>query len=102
VENRTGTRPGCAVGGPGRPKGVANKVTREIKDAARQLVEDPVYRRRLRARLRKGSAPHMETLLHHYAFGKPTEHVEVKDVTDVGGMTYEEMVAELRELAERA
>lgn len=60
--------------GRGRPKGVPNKATREIKDAARALVESPTYRTKLKERLEDGKAPHMETLLHHYAYGQP-KHV---------------------------
>ena len=63
--------------GGGRPKGSPNKATREIRDAARALVEDPAYRRALAKRLRNGKAPQMEVLLHHYAYGKPKETLDV-------------------------
>ena len=63
-------------GGPGRPKGVPNKATAEIKAVARRLVEDPLYVTALAQRLVRGRAPHMETLLFHYAYGKPKETVE--------------------------
>lgn len=62
--------------GPGRPKGALNKATREIKDIAAGLLSDPAYVESLRRRLTSGKAPHMETLLHHYAYGKPKESVE--------------------------
>jgi hypothetical protein len=38
---------GLKRGGPGRPKGVPNKVTVEAKAAAEALVDDPIYRERL-------------------------------------------------------
>jgi hypothetical protein len=60
----------------GRQRGTVNKVTVEIRDAARRLLELPDYRRNLRTRLIEGKAPHMETLLFHYAYGKPKETVE--------------------------
>ena len=60
----------------GRPRGSPNKATREIREAAREVLENPRYRRSLEERLLKGTAPHMETLLHHYAYGKPTERLE--------------------------
>lgn len=61
--------------GPGRPKGVPNKATREVKELARALVEDPAYRKKLRDRLLAGKAPQIEIMLWHYAYGKPKEDV---------------------------
>ena len=69
---------GFAPGNPGRPKGAQNKTTREVRDIARRLVDAPAYRKSLMARLQAGKlAPAMETLLWHYARGKPSDHVEV-------------------------
>lgn len=56
-----------------------NKATQEIKEASRLLVEDEVYVASLKVRLVEGKAPHMETLLFHYAYGKP------KETTELGG-----------------
>lgn len=70
---------GLIRGGPGRPPGVPNKVTSEIRGASKLLVEDPAYVENLKLRLVNGKAPHMETLLFHYAYGKP------KDVTEHEG-----------------
>jgi hypothetical protein len=64
-------------GNRGRPKGAINKATREIKDFARNILERPEYVASLARRLDKGDAPHMETLLHHYAYGKPREGMDV-------------------------
>jgi hypothetical protein len=61
--------------GKGKPKGTPNHATREIREAARALVEDAAYVVNLQRRLREGSAAHMETLLHHYAYGRPKETV---------------------------
>ena len=63
--------------GPGRPKGSLNQRTLEAKAIARGLLNDPIYRKNLEARLLAGEAGAMEPLLWHYAFGKPKEHVEV-------------------------
>ncbi len=61
----------------GRVKGVPNKATVEVKEAARRLIEDRAYRAALARRLRSGRiAPAMETTLWHYAYGKPKEYVE--------------------------
>lgn len=67
-------------GNPGRPKGTANKATREIKDVAQALLSRPEYRQSLQERLDKGAAPHMETLLHHYAWGKPKDTLAVESL----------------------
>lgn len=70
---------GLKRGGPGRVPGVPNRVTSEIRDASKKLVEDAKYVTGLKKRLVAGKAPHMETLLFHYAYGKP------KDVTEHEG-----------------
>lgn len=64
---------GLRRGGPGRPKGVPNKATRDIQAFSRAQLEDPAYVAALRERLIEGKAPHMETLLAHYAYGKPKD-----------------------------
>jgi hypothetical protein len=58
--------------GGGRPKGAPNKATLEIKEFARNFLMSDRYRGTLERRILAGTAPHMEVLLHHYAFGKPT------------------------------
>jgi hypothetical protein len=65
--------------GGGRPRGVPNKASLEIKKSARLLVEDEDYQASLKQRITAGKAPHMETLLFQYAYGKP------KDVTEHEG-----------------
>jgi hypothetical protein len=67
---------GLTRGGKGRPPGSLNKTTREIRDAAKAILDRPEYRASLKKRLDAGKAPHMETLLHHYAYGKPKETIE--------------------------
>lgn len=65
-------------GSPGRPKGKPNRATIEIRESAKKLVEDPAYVASLQKRLKTGKAPHMEQLLHHYAYGKPKERVGIE------------------------
>ena len=61
----------------GRPKGSANHATRDIQVFARAALSDAQYTAALKRRLLRGDAPHMETLLHHYAFGKPRDVIEL-------------------------
>lgn len=62
----------------GRPRGVPNKVTIEIRELSRGLLSDPAYLATLKQRLKKGTlAPAVWCLLYHYAYGKPKETVEV-------------------------
>ena len=97
---------------PGRPKGVRNKAAREIKERARDLMENPDYLKALKRRLEAGRAPHMETLLCHYAYGKPKEVIEysgpgggpiqVQPVpADLARLTLDQL-QQLRQLAEKA
>src|SRR6185436_12689635 len=63
----------------GRPPGQQNKVTREIKAYAREVIENPAYQQKLKQRLLNGSVPQLEVLLHYYAYGKPKLEVELTD-----------------------
>ena len=69
---------GLRRGGPGRPKGSVNQTTRDIQAFSRECLEDPKYIAALRERLREGRAPHMETLLAHYAYGKPKDTLDLR------------------------
>lgn len=62
----------------GRKKGTPNKATVEGREFARSIVDDAAYRERLRARMLSGEAnPAIEQLVWHYAYGKPTESLDV-------------------------
>lgn len=62
----------------GRQKGTPNKATAEVRALCEGLLKDPAYKAGLVKRLQTGEiAPHVEILLWHYAYGKPTEHIEV-------------------------
>jgi hypothetical protein len=74
--------PGRPKGTPktgGSQKGTPNKVTVEVRDAAKAIVEDAEYRERFIARAHAGElAPALESMLWYYAYGKPKERVELE------------------------
>jgi hypothetical protein len=64
--------------GPGRPKGVPNKATTEVKKLCTALVEDADYQARFRTRMLAGKLPPMvEAMAWYYAFGKPREQIQL-------------------------
>lgn len=89
--------------GPGRPKGSLNKATREFQRACRKLLEDKDYRDALKKRLLAGTLkPQVEVMLHHYAYGKPKETIDVnhmvqEDVTALQELTPEQLAAEAQQ-----
>jgi hypothetical protein len=69
VRNTSGLKRG---GSPGRPKGLPNKATVEVKQFSTELVVNPEYRAMLQERLLAGTLPPiLEAMLWHYAFGTP-------------------------------
>jgi uncharacterized protein YdeI (BOF family) len=68
----------------GRQKGTPNRVTVEAREAAGALVDDPIYRRTLARDMRARTVqPAIESLLWHYAKGKPKDVVEITGSLDV-------------------
>ncbi len=70
---------GLRRGGPGRPPNIPNKATQELKDWAREMLNDPDWRTSARTRCIEGKAPHIET--HFLTVGLPKP--------SVGGFTIE-------------
>lgn len=71
-----GSQPGERRGG--RSKGTKNKRSHGVEEWALELVQDAEYQMKFKERLLSGQlAPALETMVHHYAYGKPTERVEV-------------------------
>lgn len=84
-------KPGQAPPGPGRPKGVPNKITQEIREIARGLLSSEKYLNVLIRRLESGDlSPQMETLLWQYGYGKPKDTVEIT-ITDQTKLTDAEL-----------
>ena len=76
AKTKTSFKPGRKrVPGSGRKPGQQNRATLAAKEMALKYLADPKYEESLKERLLEGKAPHMETLLHQYAFGKPKETV---------------------------
>jgi hypothetical protein len=62
----------------GRKAGTPNKVTTELGEACRQLVENHEYRTYFEHRLKVGQLPPaLEAMVWHYAYGKPLERQEL-------------------------
>ena len=76
----------------GRPRGAQGKVTREVKEWARGLLEDPRYRAALQRRLIKGTCPpRLEVLLYHYAYGKPKSMADMEKAEQVRDYAQEQI-----------
>lgn len=70
-------------GGPGRPSGVSNKVTREIRGFSQGLLEDPAYQAKfLRAWRARTLPPRIEEMVWQYAYGKPAQAVDMSVTFD--------------------
>ena len=63
----------------GRLPGTPNHATLEIKEFGRAIIEDPVYRERLKQRILDGDAPQIEALLYHYTYGRPKQEADSHD-----------------------
>lgn len=78
---RPGGRPfakGQSGNPAGKKKGTLNKVTRQVKDFCFGLVNDPVYQAKFQAAFQARTIDKsLEELVWHYAFGKPSQALDV-------------------------
>ncbi len=67
----------------GRPTGVSNKVTREVREFCQGLFEDPAYQAKfLRAWRARTLPPRLEEMVWQYAYGKPAQAVDMSVTFD--------------------
>ena len=71
----------------GRQKGTGNHVGRAARRLSRKLVSDPAYLKSVEQRLLEGRAPNLETLLWHYAYGRPAQQVNLDGQMAVAQVT---------------
>jgi hypothetical protein len=75
-----GARPGERRGG--RQRGSLNKVTAEVRQAARAFLGDRRGQAQLLKKYRAGKLdPRILALFYYYAYGKPKETFDVRDTT---------------------
>lgn len=93
VKNRNTS--GLKRGGPGRPKGVPNKITSEIREACQKLF-DAAYFATAKARLDSGKvAPAVECKWLAYAFGEPKQVIDMPQMADLAAALSRKVVHEL-------
>ena len=89
-------------GRAGRGKGTLNKVTHEAREFARKFLDSEDYRKSLERRILLDELPGgVEVMLWHYAFGKPTDKVEVNfpSHAELQDMSPEELAAEAQRIS---
>jgi hypothetical protein len=82
--------------GPGRPKGLQNRVTREFKEIARGILEQPEAIEKMKRAAALGRLhPSLHIAPMHYAYGKPKETVALEARMDPRQMTTADLVARM-------
>ena len=75
----SGTRGLRRGGSPGRPKGVQNKVTREVREFAQRILQHPKGQAKLLEQYQRGCLPPpILIMLFHYVYGPPKKTVQLE------------------------
>ena len=91
----TSFRPSQSGNPRGRTRGTQRRSTIEVREVCSRLVDDPEYREALRRRMIAGTPGAVETLLWHYAKGRPVDRVEQGAPGAFSALTDDELRAKL-------
>lgn len=69
--------------GSGRRPGVPNKATREFRDYARALLEQPAMVQAHELHVRRNPDGALALFLYGHAYGKPKDHLQVSEGSDL-------------------
>ena len=86
----------------GRPKGSLNRITKQAREFARKILDSEEYRNSIERRIGKDSLPGgVEVMLWYYAYGKPTEKVDVSfsETADLSDLTEAQLAERAQHLA---
>jgi hypothetical protein len=95
---------GLTTSGPETVQSDSSKATAKkqtAKSIAKDILESKDYKASLERRIINDTLPPaVEVMLHHFAYGKPVDKVEIRDKTDaLAGLTLEQLQARATELA---
>jgi hypothetical protein len=92
----------------GRPLGSINITKTIAGQRAREILESPEYTKTLLDRAKAGTLGPMEQVLWHYAYGKPTENINMRmqardeDMADLSNTELLERVEQMQNMLQEA
>lgn len=83
---------------------MSRRLTEAVRKIALEVVDDPAYKERLKVRAMAGTLPPaVESMLWHYAFGKPIDRLEVTDKThDLANLSDDQLAERAEQIRVRA